>query len=106
MASKHHFSIDKGTDFELTVSVTNETSINLESATCAAKIKKHHESNTSVSFVTAINAAANTITLSLTHAVSSNISPGRYMYDVLLTSSTNTVIRVLEGMITVNPAIT
>lgn len=105
MASKYHFSIDKGTDFELTLNVDNETTVNLASATCTAKLKKHFDSNTSVSFVTEIDASSNTITLSLTHAVSANIVPGRYVYDVLLTES-NTVIRVVEGLITVNPSVT
>jgi hypothetical protein len=44
--------------------------------------------------------------LSLTAEQTKDITPGRYNYDVLITSSDDIVIRLLEGIATVTPGIT
>ena len=52
------------------------------------------------------NTAAGTITLSLTANQTSNLVYGRYVYDVDVTDASNTVTRVLEGIVTVTPSVT
>jgi hypothetical protein len=39
-------------------------------------------------------------------ATTANLTPGRYVYDVLLTSSTGVKTRVIEGIITIMPSVT
>lgn len=107
MAIKKHLSIDQGSDILLDIIITGYDSsrIDLETATAESKIRKHHSSANSISFTATINSASNTVSLALNHVVSQTIEPGRYVYDVELTSS-NTVIKVVEGMVTVNPSAT
>jgi hypothetical protein len=42
----------------------------------------------------------------MTSANTSNLTPGRYVYDVIITSSANVVTRVVEGIVTVLPSVT
>jgi hypothetical protein len=37
---------------------------------------------------------------------SANVTPGRYVYDCELTSSSNVVSRLVEGIVTVTPQVT
>lgn len=108
MATKYNFYIDSGADFELTINVDNETEIDLENFDVEAKLLKHYlaDVNTAVAFTCSSNALANTITLNMDHATTSNIFPGRYVYDVKLISSSNVVIRLIEGLVTVTPKVT
>lgn len=108
MATKYNFFIDCGADFELTIDVDNETNIDLSDFTIEAKLLKHYlaYSNTAIPFICSINAESQTVTLNMTHNTTSSIEPGRYVYDVKLTSSSNVVLRLIEGMVTVNPQAT
>ena len=108
MATKHNFYIDAGTDFELVITVDNDSIVDLDEFTATAKIKKYYlaPSNTAIPFNCSINSIANTVSLRMNHAVTGNLEPGRYVYDVILTSTGNSVIRLTEGMITVNPKVT
>lgn len=108
MAQKYNFFIDAGTDFELTIDVDNETVIDLSDFTAEAKLLKHYlaYANTAIPFECSINADAQTVTLSMDHATTANIAPGRYVYDVRLTSASNVCLRLIEGMVTVTPLVT
>ena len=44
--------------------------------------------------------------MSMTPANTANIKPGRYVFDVITTDSSNNKNRVLEGIITVTPSCT
>ena len=46
------------------------------------------------------------IVLSLDADTSSNIAAGRYVYDVVIKDSSNTITRILEGIIDVSPRVT
>lgn len=104
-SSKRHFKIDAGADFSYTLSVNNATSYNLNTFTSSAAMKRHFHSSNTITITSSINASANTLTLSLNHVQTANIDPGRYMYDVKFTNTSNVVIRFVEGIITVNPAV-
>lgn len=108
MAEKRNFYIDAGADFELTLTVDNENIDDLDDFTATSKLKKHYlaASNTAISFTCSIDNGSNTVTISMPHATTANIEPGRYVYDIILTSTSNSVIRLLEGLVTVNPKVT
>lgn len=108
MADKHNFYIDAGSDFELQITVDNETLSDLSEYTPTAKMKRHHlaADNTAITFTCSVNADANLVSLQLSHVQSANLEGGRYVYDVKLTSSANIVVRLVEGMVTVNPKVT
>ena len=109
MATKANLVIDQGTTFSSDLFLTDENGdmLNLVGYSANAFIKKWYTSQTYVPFTTSINTTSGTITLSLDASVSANLQSGRYVYDVDLTqTSTNAVSRVVEGIITVTPAVT
>lgn len=56
--------------------------------------------------MTISDAAAGQITMAMNSAASSNVTPGRYVYDILLTSSSGIKTRIIEGIVTVLPSVT
>lgn len=106
MANKSLIVIDQGSSFNLTFDITfSVEGANLLAYTCNAYMKKHYGSANSVTFTTNV-ADSNSVTISLTAAETANIAAGRYVYDVTVTSPSNTVTRIVEGVATVTPAVT
>jgi len=100
----------QGADFETSFFVTkdNGSSFDLTGYSGACKIKKHYESSTSTDMTVEITAPAfvGAVKLSLSNAVTSAMTPGKYVYDVVLTASTGIKSRVLEGVLTVVEGVT
>ena len=46
------------------------------------------------------------ITLSMTAANTANLTPGRMVFDLLITSPTSVKTRVIEGIIVISPGVT
>ena len=108
MAIKANLQIDQGADFSTDIDVTddNNEAVNLAGYSGAAQMRKHYTSSTSTAFTVAINASGGTVTLSMNATTSANVAPGRYVYDCELTSSSNVVSRLVEGIVTVTPQVT
>jgi hypothetical protein len=106
MAVKSNINIDQGTDFRVTVNVTdaNNSPIVLTGYTGKAQFRKHYTSLTAYDFGVSISNGA--VTLSLSSSNSNSISPGRYVYDCELTSTTGVKSRIVEGIVTVYPQVT
>jgi len=101
--------IDQGTDFSITVDVTNAdgTALNLNGYSAAAQMRKTYTSSTvSAEFATSLVEASGQVTLSLTDSQTSALSPGRYLYDLNITSSGGNTSRVVEGQAIVTPGVT
>ena len=109
--------IDQGTTFATTIDLTNDdgTPMNLANTgngepTFACQVRKSYYSNTANTIAVSI-VAPNTngqISLSMDSANTANIKAGRYLYDLKMTTyspSSNVVIRVLEGIITISPQV-
>ena len=62
-------------------------------------------SNTTISAVITGNANGE-ITLSMTSANTSNLTPGRQVFDLIITSPTSVTTRVVEGIIMISPGVT
>lgn len=109
MASKANIVIDQGADFATTVDVTdnNNEPISLVGYTGVGQLRKHYTSSNAVSFgVSFSNTNVGVIDLTLSASASANMSPGRYVYDVEITSSANVVTRIVEGIATITPQVT
>lgn len=106
MAVKSNINIDQGSDFRVTVNVTdaNNSPIVLTGYTGKAQFRKHYTSLTSYDFGVVV--ANGAVTLSLSSSNSNSISPGRYVYDCELTSTTGVKSRIVEGIVTVKPQVT
>lgn len=103
-----NINIERGADFQTSFNVTNpdNSSVSLVGYSAAAKIKKFPSSETSKSFSISIVAATGKITVSMANTVTSSLDPGRYYYDVVITSQAGKKTRVVEGMALVSPGIT
>ena len=101
--------IDQGADFSITVDVSdaNGNQLNLTGYTAAAQMRKTYESSSvSATFTTSIAAADGQVTLSLTDTVTTALSPGRYVYDLVVTDGSSLSTRVVEGQAIVTPGVT
>lgn len=108
MAIKANLVVDQGTTFSATIDLTDPAGeiFNLANYTVAAQMRKNYASSTATSFVATHTGGSGEIQLSLTSTTTSALEPGRYLYDVEITSQGGTVTRVVEGIVTVTPGIT
>jgi len=101
--------IDAGTDFRSNVDMLADdgTAINVAGYTFQSQIRKSFFSvNATANIVMTIaNAANGNVYMSLDAANTANIAPGRYMYDILVTDSSNVKSRLVEGILTVTPRV-
>jgi hypothetical protein len=107
MAIKANLTIDQGTDYSTSIILTDDEDnvVSLAGYTANAQIRKTYSSSNSVSFTTQIVDVQGIVILSLTDTQTANITPGRYVYDVVLTVGTTTT-RIVEGIVTVTPRVT
>jgi hypothetical protein len=109
MAMTAYLDIDQGSDFATEITLQNDdgTPMNISGFDIYSQFRKSYGSTTAYQFQAAItNGVQGKFTLSLAGSVSSNIRPGRYLYDVEIVNLTPTKMRVVEGIITINPEIT
>lgn len=110
MAAYAEITIEQGATFRSTVNITDSQgdAQNLTNYSASSQMRKSYYSS-SVSTLTAIvtGNANGEITLSMTAANSSLLTPGRYVYDLIINYSVDgTVTRVVEGTATVLPSVT
>jgi len=103
-----NLSIPQGADFSETfVSTESDGSLsNLSGYTGAAKLKKHSASTTSTSFSVTITSGTGEVGIAMTSGVTVGLTPGRYYYDVKLSSPFGNVSRLVEGMAIVTAGVT
>jgi hypothetical protein len=108
MATKANIVIDQGTTFSTTINLTDDDDfpIDLTGYTGRSKMKKHYTSSNSHSFTVSLGGNTGVLTLALSANQTSNIVPGRYVYDVELVNASNVVSRIVEGIVTVTPEVT
>jgi hypothetical protein len=92
--------------FNLEDTATNAP-LSLTGYTASAQMRKWAGSSSSTSFTCTIEspATAGKLTISLTSTQTANLKPGRYVYDILITSG-NIKNRVIEGMVLVTEGVT
>ena len=108
MATKANIIIDQGTTFSTVINLTDDNGdpVDLTGYTGDSEMRKHYTSSNSQSFTVSLGGTSGTVTLSLTSAQTANLTPGRYVYDVEVTSGSNVVSRIVEGIVTVTPEVT
>ena len=102
--------LEQGTDFTTTITLDDVDGIpyDLTNITAKSQVRKsYYSTNPTATFTISINNPKDgVIILQLPHATTSNIAAGRYVYDVVIKDSANTVTRVLEGIVNVIPQVT
>ena len=107
MATVSNIVIDQGTTYSFTFTVENSdgSAKDLSSYTVAAQLRKSYYTSTKVDFTTTKVDNLGEITISLTAAETSGLKAGRYVYDIEIDDTTETL-RILEGIVTVTPEVT
>jgi hypothetical protein len=102
-----NITIPQGSDFEETFKSTesNGSASNLTGFSGEAKLKKHPTATSSTSFSVTITAGTGLVAIAMTSGVTEGLSPGRYMYDIRLTSSAGAKSRLVEGQAIVTAGI-
>ena len=110
MAAYLEITIEQGANLTSTVTVsdTQGDAINLSTYSASAQIRKSYYSSSANTLTATITGNANgQITLSMSAANSAALTPGRYVYDLIITNSVdNSVTRVVEGTAVVLPSVT
>ena len=109
MAAYSELNLEQYATFSTVVNVadTQGDAVNLSGYTASSQIRKSYYSSTANNFTATITGEANgEITLSMTSANTSNLAPGRYLYDLVITDSSGVKTRVVEGIVNVLAGIT
>lgn len=102
--------IDQGTTYEtyLDLVADDGSAINIAGYAFAGSVRKSYYSlNPTANLTITVNNSTNgNILISMNSATTSNIRAGRYLYDVKMTDTANTVTRIVEGIMTITPQVT
>ena len=100
-----------GTDFDQTF-VLEDTQSNsikdLTGYTACAQMRRYESSSKTADFLVAFanDRTTGRITISLGASTTSNIKPGKYFFDLLISDPAGTITRAVEGTILVKRAVT
>ena len=101
--------IESGCDFEHLFSLgdnDNNTTLNLAGFTATSHLRKWAGATNHVAFASTISSPLDgEIQISMASTITTDIKPGRYLYDVVLNDGTSKV-KVVEGMINVRAGVT
>jgi len=109
MAAFSEIIIEQGATFNTTINVedTAGAAINLFGYTANSMMRKSYYSSSATTITSTVTGTANgEVTLSVSATNTAALTPGRYVYDVIITSPTSVVTRVVEGIVTVLPSVT
>ncbi len=108
MAYTKHIFIDQGTTYTLSLTATDSAGspINLSGCTVSAQLRKSPAATNYTPFSASITGTTGQFILTLAATSSSAINPGKYMYDVELTTSLGIVSRIVQGTALIDPEIT
>ena len=92
----------------MTVNDAQGDAVNLTTYTASSQLRKSYYSSSANTMTAIVTGNANgEITLTMTAANTALLTPGRYVYDLVITNSTdNSKTRVIEGIAIVLPSVT
>jgi hypothetical protein len=109
LAAFTEITIEQGATFSTTVNVEDAyyNPVNLTGYSASSQMRKSYYSSSATNITASVTGTSNgEITLSMTSANTSSLTPGRYLYDLIINDGANNVTRVVEGIATVLPSIT
>lgn len=107
MAKKVNLIVDQGSTFSAAFELLDEFDepLDLSAYTARGQMRKHYSSNTAYPFTCSLETGE--LVISIDAVQTANISPERYVYDIeLVDASANSVVRIVEGFVTVTPEVT
>lgn len=110
MAAYLELTIEQGANLTSIVTVNDAQgdAVNLTTYSASSQLRKSYYSSSANTLTATVTGNANgQITLSMTASNTALLSPGRYVYDLVITNSTdNSKTRVIEGTAIVLPSVT
>jgi len=109
VAAFSELNLEQYANFSTTVNVedTSGAAINLYGYSAASQIRKSYYSTTATNFTASVTGVANgEITISMTAANTANMTAGRALFDVVITSPDSIKTRVVEGIVVILPGVT
>lgn len=111
MAAYVELFMDQGATFNNVINIADDltnANINISGYSVFSQMRRSYYSINAAANITCTitNSATGEITLSLTPSQTANIKAGRYLFDVRIDTPANSVVRLIEGIITVTPQIT
>ena len=103
-----NLSVNTSTTFNQSFTLTEDdgSALDLTGYTILAQIRKHSSSTTAVSFATTSDSpTTGVLKLSLDPSDTADLKPGRYVYDIVITDTSSTKTRVVEGSVIVSKTI-
>jgi hypothetical protein len=102
--------INSGSDFSqsFTLEGSDNSALNLSDYQVDAQMRKWSGSSAAITFTSIIQLpdTQGKILISLSSEDTTNIKPGRYVYDIVITDSAGIKNRVIEGMVLVREGVT
>lgn len=102
--------INQGATFESDLDLVDDdgSAINVANYVFSGQLRKSYYSLNPTANLTLniVNAASGNVNIYLSAATTANIKAGRYVYDIKMTDTSNTVTRIVEGVVTVTPQVT
>ena len=107
MANTKNLYINQGTSFvDYVFYLDAKTPFSLDGYSIKSQMRRSYTSANAISFVALVADSANgKISLTLEPYITANLVAGRYVYDVEGNIG-NTIVRITEGIVTVNPGVT
>lgn len=109
MAAYTELIIEQNADFATKVNIADDQgdSMNLLNYTASSQMRKSYYTSSYTSFnVQVSNTSTGEITMTMNSAVTGDLTPGRYVFDLVIKDSQNTATRVIEGIVSVLPGVT
>jgi hypothetical protein len=109
LAAYSEIQIEQFATFSTSINVEDPTgaSLNLSGYNVESSIRRSYYSETSVDFDAFVSGEANgEITIAMAAANTANLTPGRSLYDVVITAPNGTKTRVVEGIVNILPGVT
>jgi hypothetical protein len=109
LAAFTEITIEQGATFSTTVNVEDAyyNPVDLTGYSASSQMRKSYYSSSATNITASVTGTSNgEITLSMTAANTASLTPGRYLYDLIINDGANNVTRVVEGIATVLPSIT
>jgi hypothetical protein len=108
MSGKYNIVADQGATFNLNFTVaTDDTPWNLTGYTFAMQVRRSsNDANTLLNITSATMTSVGSVAVTVSATTMNTVPPGRWVYDIELTSSGGQVTRILEGRFIVKAQVT
>jgi hypothetical protein len=105
-----NLSIQQGVNFSQAFTLADtatDNALNLTGYAHSAQLRKHFAATTSTPFQTAVDTPTNgIISVSMGSSLTSQLKPGRYVYDLVIVDGSGVKTRAVEGTVLVRGGVT